>query len=378
MKIQTHLYLISAQATPNLTPALDKTLTPKRIIFLVSPDMQKNAQWLEQTLKPRGIKITYWEIAHAFDIEYLQHRIMELLEAETDQSKSIALNATGGTKPMSIAAYEVFRAYDLPIFYIHPEHDRLIWLHPREQPAIELADRIRLEAFLQAHGAQVQSIERNPVASKPHEATRKIIQGIHHYTKALGTINWLASTARNSLVSKPLDQKQRGQKELTELINLFTETGLIHLVGHRIHFHDEESRFYVNGGWIEGYVFSLITKMRSRHPEIQDVARSINVLRSTTRGEVPNEIDIALLVNNRLCIIECKTRKWQGASTGANAIYRLETLKDLLGGLQAKAMLISYVDLPKYDKQRADDLNIQICAGTGILNLRSQLEKWIG
>jgi len=31
---------------------------------------------------------------------------------------------------------------------------------------------------------------------------------------------------------------------------------------------------------------------------------------------------------------------------GADALYRLDTLRDLLGGLQAEAMLVSYAELP--------------------------------
>lgn len=380
MKIDTHLYLVSAQATPNLTPALDSSIAPKRIILLVSPGMQQRAKWLEDILKPRGIKIDRWPIDDAFDIEHLQYRVIELLVTKNKQvrEKGIALNATGGTKPMSIAAYEVFRSEDLPIFYIHPERDRLIWLHPQKMPPIELADRIRLEALLRAYGAQVESIERDPIPHQFHKTTQQIVKGIHRYTEVLAQLNWAASTARRSdLVSRPLDQSQLDQRGFIDLVQLFAQSGLVQLEGNRIRFRDEDARFYVNGGWLEDYVFSLIAKMRSKYPAIQDVARSINVQRSTPSGDVPNEIDVALLVNNRLYIIECKTRQWNEKGTGANALYRLDTLKDLLGGLQAKAMLVSYRALKKYDRQRAGDLDIEVCAGTGLLNLGSMVEKWV-
>ena len=77
---------------------------------------------------------------------------------------TIALNATGGTKPMSIAAYEVFRTFGLPIFYVHPEQDRLIWMHPSGRPAVDLANRLDLEPFLRAHGASVTggAVQRRP------------------------------------------------------------------------------------------------------------------------------------------------------------------------------------------------------------------------
>ncbi len=112
----THVYLVSSQATPNLTPALDRHTAPQRVILIVSPGMAQQADWLEAVLSPR-LKTVRWQVPDPFDVELLQLRFLELLEAHADliPAKQIVLNATGGTKPMSIAAYEAFRAYDLPM-----------------------------------------------------------------------------------------------------------------------------------------------------------------------------------------------------------------------------------------------------------------------
>ncbi len=136
MNLQTHLCLVSAQATPNLTPVLNPETAPKRVILLVSQDMRQRADWLEAILRPRGIGVEQWPIDDAWDVEHIQLRVLEFLERETSllESRDIALNATGGTKPMSIAAYEAFRAYDLPIFYVHPERDRLTLAAPKRSP----------------------------------------------------------------------------------------------------------------------------------------------------------------------------------------------------------------------------------------------------
>jgi hypothetical protein len=158
MTMDTHLCLVSGQATPNLTPALDPETRPARVILLVSPDMRRRAVWLGRVLRSRGIRVEDWAVEDAWDIESLEVRILELLERESDavRSQSLVLNATGGTKPMSIAAYEAFRAYELPIFYVHPEKDRLIWMHPSGRAPRDLENRVRLDAFLLAHGARVE------------------------------------------------------------------------------------------------------------------------------------------------------------------------------------------------------------------------------
>lgn len=379
--IITHLCLVSAQPVPNLTPLLDPASAPERVILLVSEDMQPRAGWLEQVLRPRGLRVSRWPIDQPWDIEGIQTRVLELLEQEQGavQAKSLALNATGGTKPMSIAAYEAFRAYDLPIFYVHPEQDRLIWMHPNTEPSLELADRIRLEPFLLAHGAKsIGELRRtSPLAGQRHIAT-EIIANIDHFSKSIATLNWLAAGAERSLRSCKIDH-DRGA--LAQLIDLFEEGGLLHREQGALRFPDEAARFFVNGGWIEGYVFDLLRDLRSQGAPIQDMACGVNVERQQRGRAVPNELDLALLRDNRLHIIECKTKRFRGNgedSPGAEALYKLDSLRDLMGGLQARAMLVSYQNLPDHDRTRAADLGIRVCAGVQLRRLREQLKDFIG
>jgi hypothetical protein len=382
MKPIIHLCLVSAQATPNLTPALDPATLPRRVILLVSPDMRRRADWLEQVLAPRGIAVERWPIEDAWNVEQVQIRVLELLEREHEavERKEIALNATGGTKPMSIAAYEAFRAYELPIFYVHPEKDRLIWLHPSGEPAVDLADRIRLRPFLLAHGARVESSSTRAIPPALRDLTDWLVKNVGAYSKPLATLNWLAREAEKGLVTPRLESWQLRDRGLHELIGRFADARVLNRRGQSLRFPDEEARFYVNGGWLEEHVFGVLFNLRADLPQIQDVARSVELVRETARGEVPNEIDVACLADNRLYLIECKTRQWRGKSAGtagAQALYRLDTLSDLLGGLQARAMLVSYRDLLPYDRQRAADLGIAVCAGGALRNLRARLAEWI-
>lgn len=381
MKPETHLCLVSAQATPNLTPALDPSVAPRRVILLVSPDMAERAEWLEAVLGPRGIRVARWPISDPWDVEYVQTRVLELLETECEAvaGSSIALNATGGTKPMSIAAYEAFRAYDLPIFYVHPERDRLIWMSPGGVGAADLANRLGLPAFLQAHGARVESSESRGIPERLRVLTDWLVANVGAYGDALGRLNALAHEAEGGLVSPEMDSRQLRDQRLQILIDRFAEEGLLEPTGKQLRFPDEAARFYVNGGWLEEHVFDLLRDLRGELPQIQDLARSVRILRQSPRGEaVPNEIDVACLAENRLYIIECKTRVWRPEGGGADALYRLDTLGDLLGGLQARTMLVSYRPLPAHDLRRAADLRVQVCAGPRLPELRSALRSWLG
>ncbi len=383
MNPNTQLCLVSAQATPNLTPVLDPQTAPKRVILLVSQDMRQRADWLEAVLRPRGIRVEQWPIDDAWDVEHIQLRVLEFLERETSllESRDIALNATGGTKPMSIAAYEAFRAYDLPIFYVHPERDRLTWLHPSDRPALDLENRLRLEPFLLAYGAQVQGIERSGIPPRFSELTGWLVQRVRTYGKSLGTLNYLAMKAERELVSPNMDSRDLDNQRLQILLDRFSAAGVLEVQGRRLRFPDQEARFYVNGGWLEEHVYDVLRGLRRDLPQIQDLARSVDIARATRRGEsVPNEIDVACLAENRLYLVECKTRTWsgQGASgPAANALYRLDTLGDLLGGLQARAMLVSYREVPAHVQRRAADLRVQVCAGGRLGELAADLRDWL-
>ncbi len=380
MTLDTHICLISGQPLPNLIPAFDPALRPERVIQVVSPDMQQRARWLEELLKPRGVQVDQWPVNDAWDIEHLQERMLELLETERSAADDlrIALNVTGGTKPMSIAAYESCRAYDLPIFYVHPETDRVVWLHPSDRPASELADRIRIEDFLKAHGVQVEGQPGRSVADDSLlQIGEEIIDRLGDYQRPLGTLNWLAQTAQRSLQSEPVPEQGGG---LRELIDLFEWHGFLERENGRLRFRDEAARFFANGGWLEYRVFDAVRKIRRQDNHIHDIAYGIEVAREQGGKTVPNELDVAFLRNNRLHLIECKTRQFRGAgedSPGAETLYKLDTLADLTGGLQARAMLVSYRDIADHDRARARDLRIAVCAGQQLHHLHEHLKNFI-
>lgn len=377
-----HVCLVSSQPLPNLLPLLDRTVRPQRVIFVVGDRMRERLEWLRSVLQGRGMRIDEWPIDDPWDFDHVQTRIMELLEREREAlyGKEIALNATGGTKPMSIAAYDAFRAYDLPVFYVHPEKDRVVWFVPEGRAPHDLADRIRLEPFLASHGVEVRGEPRRNVPEPERlEVAAEIIAGIGRYRSAIGTLNWLAAGAERNLRSRNIPHHSRSL-ELEELIDLLERRRLLKRVGDRLVFPDEEARFFVNGGWLEYHVFDAVRRIRSEDPAIQDAAFGIGMVRRSRGKAVPNELDVAFLRNNRLHLIECKTRKFahdDEDAPGSEALYKLETLTDLTGGLQARAMLISYRELRGTLRARAADLGVSICAGEDLQRLREHLLDFV-
>jgi len=97
---------------------------------------------------------------------------------------------------------------------------------------------------------------------------------------------------------------------------------------------------------------------------------------------VTNELDVAFLADNRLHLIECKTKRFDSNQSPeaqvAATLYKLDTLRDYMGGNDARAMLVSYRNLGNPPRLRASEFDIKICDGQGIQRLESVLTKWIG
>ena len=164
------------------------------------------------------------------------------------------------------------------------------------------------------------------------------------------------------------------------MIELFQSYDLLDLNNEFIQFASDQTRFFVNGGWLEDHVFDTLLSSR-KILQIQDAAQGMEILRSVTRQPVKNELDVCFLSNNRLHVIECKTKRFQQVdhadSPGAETLYKLDSLADILGGNHGKGMLVSYLPVSKWDRQRARDLQIEVCAANELKNLEQTLKKWV-
>ena len=374
MNITTHLILVSAQPIPNLTPIFDDKLKPKKVVMLVSDDMQERSIALENIFKPRGISVERCLIENPWDADGIREQLEDLLLTRYPDG-GIALNATGGTKLMSIAAYEAFRSCQLPVFYVHPEHDRLIWLSPK-LPDVDLSDRIKLEDYLMAYGSPVDKLDRTGVKEPIRQLTQQLLTDIDRYANELGTLNYLALKADNLQLTSEIEQGPQARPDLWELLELFEDKGLCKINGHSLRFTDETARFTANGGWLEMHTYALCLNLK-KASGIQDVACNINLKRQPAgHAVVKNEIDIGLIKANRLHLIECKTKQFKEDKDAA-VLYKLDSLRDLMGGLQGRALLVSFNPLYKASRARARELNIQVCCQTELRNLQQHLQSWL-
>lgn len=374
MKFDTHLCLVSAQATPNLTPALDPDISPRRVVLAVSPDMQKRAEWLASVIKRHRVQVEILPVADAYDFSGCWETILDWAEK---QQENVALNVTGGTKVMAMAAQDVFRELHRPVFYVNVENDQVLRIDQRETP-VPLPSKIKLHEYLEAHGYATKKSAKPNILGNQRDFLGRLAYDGERLGRGLGRLNGLAQQAKNNLRSPMLDSNDLDSLALNELIGQFSAERLLQQKDGMLIFHDEASRQFVNGGWLEFLVYQSMAQLS---PEIglTDYATSVEITHPD--GKTKNELDVACIYRNTLHVVECKSANLATSSDGRDkateAIYKLTALKKL-GGLRTKLLLVDYRGgLNDHDKARAAQEGVAILAARQLRNICGELKNWI-
>lgn len=379
IRFKTHFCLVSAQAAPNLLPLLDSDMKPEKVVLLVTEPMRQRANYLEKVIKPRGIKVEQHELVISDDFDSMQEQLLELIANETAEPEEIALNATGGTKWMAIAAQEVFRMNGSAVFYVDVDSGQSLFLE-KGITAHKLSESIDLKNYIEAYGYEFKGQPQTIGMKQPlREFCQELVLNVQQWQGAIGQLNQLAAEAdlRKTLRVSLADTLRGRDQELDNLLREAEYAGLLTLKGDSLSFADEEARTFANGGWLEFYVNDALNKLKAEGV-LQDSPK-VN-LHIQRQGETShNEVDVCFMAKNRLHLIECKTKRMSGKGTAAmttDTMYKLDSISEL-GGLASKSMLVSYRTLNHADKQRAKDLRIKVIETHQLQQLRSHLANWI-
>ncbi|MEH6444930.1 MAG: DUF1887 family CARF protein [Oceanospirillaceae bacterium] len=376
---QVQLLIISDQPSSNLCPLLDSRLTPDEIM-LATPkgsNYQDFQRWMIEVCQPLGIKCSVLDLPDYEKIATLRHCFEQLVEQRVALGQQLTLNSTCGEKPIAIIAHEVFVYHDLPVFYV--KHDWLHWLHnPHQLAAISLEDRIKIPAFLNSHGLNVTALKRGPITLQMRDIASHWLSQAKTYTKSMGILNYYAAKAQHSLYCNISEQHNTAHSPFSMMLDQLSDAGLIQLAGNKLTFSDEESRFFANGGWLEDQVFSELLLLRKELPKLQDIARNVEIewRESNHQHKVKNELDVIALYDNRLLVIECKTKRFDKGEA-KNVVYKLGAMIKHLGGIKAVGAIVSFQHISAKHCERAQLLDIYVCEKQGLANLPRQLRHFL-
>lgn len=374
-KFDVHVCLVSGQPLPNFIPVLAEEFRPQEVILLATEAMAEKAVTLAEVIWRRcRIKAQIMSLRDEYDMQSVGDKVWDLL-VNIDKDK-VALNVTGGTKLMAIAAYGMFRDAQYPVFYFTAKDNQVLLLDSEEHFVLQ-PPKIKIEDYLQLHGYPVREgypIHRQHQRYMPN-LWRELANGIDNFAESISALNYVIAKANGLVAEIPA----WSNKHLNQLLNLFEENGLLTLEKGKIHFIDKEAKNYVGGGWFEDYVFDIVKRI----PGIQDVALNVQIENASDKTKQYNELDVVVLANNVLHVLEVKTIKFTGNKKAADDIlYKLETLKKL-GGLRTQTALISYRETSDPGqinsiRDRAEGAGINLIERKDLKGLKTLLSKWMG
>lgn len=370
MKI--HVCLVSAQAAANLLPALDPAIKPEKVILIISGKMQTQADNLSRVMQEAGVKTEPYKLTNEHDYAGTEAELLEL--ASRLEQDDVALNITGGTKLVSLAAQSVASAASWRMFYVDADTDQVSWLYKNAPPATPLTQHLRLRHYLQGYGYSLPSVpEKLQLTPAQQTLTRTLINEIGSLEAPLSQLNWLSQQAEDKRrLEVEMDERQRDSRSLEALLRNFENAKSLTVQRNKIIFPSEAQRDFVKGGWLEAHVFQTLCNLTG-DLDIRDSAVNLEVV---DRTDVKNELDIAFMARNRLFIIECKTARMDKpeAPKANDTLFKLAETSKRIGGLGTRGMLVSYRALRDAEKQLARALNIHCACGTDIRNLSEHIK----
>lgn len=296
-------------------------------------------------------------------------------ELESSDDFHYFVNITGGTKIMSLGAYNFFTELgDSTIYYLPLGKDHFRQIFPIKKNKIrEINFRINLNDYLVANGVAVQKkafLGKN-VLIRSKAKNEQLMKAF------LGDLN----LPIKQMVEFFRKNKLRDKKNIQITENIKTELEPIIEAGFLPENWDKFSREetnYLTGDWFEEYTYQLVSEILQKKDE--EIGKGIRV----TRGEkTSNEFDVMFTNNNALYVIECKTdvaddQEGKLSQLFTNTLYKASTLKKDFG-LYVKYFLFSINDFSKLSdehKDRARVLDIKL-VGKEILSDPNSLKEFI-
>jgi hypothetical protein len=371
-----HLCLVSGQPIPNLIPLRMNTLAPDKVILLVSSDMTAEAARMKRVISGWGIGVDEKPV-EPYNLDEARNTFFDVL-AELD-GEDVTLNITGGTKIMALAAFEVFREERRRIIYTDTQEKRILVLSP-QAGIIPFQDVIKVSPYLASYGQNI--IDHRKVRDIIHlhrPFMDTLVKNIEQYSDGIRILNRYMVPHRKTRTF-PLhipvgeDLLNPGFQELLGLCN---EKGLITVTKEgSLVLPDLAVVEFLSGGWLEEYVFDVASSL-----SLTDLMMSVNVEWDQKGSKNPkNEYDVVFTHENKLYLVECKTKRFLGQDRNDgndDTIYKLESLKEAAGGLYGKGMLVSYQKLTDAQKRRLAANRLEFCDGPALKNLKEKVKQWI-
>lgn len=331
MSKQAMVCLISKEAMANVLPVLE--YKPDMVFLAATNEQVRNAGYLKEFFEKKGIPAEIVSGMSAYQPEPNKIVITELFAKYPDYT--FTLNSTGGTKIMSIAAYEAFSSTGMKVIYCNTP-GREIMMLPEGKVDRKLNVELTTEEYLTAYG---YSIDDRKAGNNPEQYKKlyeHLLQGpemkdfvslIRFFRKSKKLL--YAGMSISSANKRFILEKREGEYVLSWK------------GGNQVTF--SEFRF-INGDWLEGFIHYFMQKNKISS------MRSVHII--SPEGNL-NEIDLLFVRNSVLHLVSAKTGEFSKLD-----LFELQGLQLLAGGIMAKPVILHVGQIGQADAKRAKEMRI--------------------
>jgi hypothetical protein len=268
-----------------------------------------------------------------------------------EDEDEIFVNITGGTKMMAIAVYDYFQKFSARIFYVTFGKNTYTQVFPLIKSKVsQFTYSLSLKEYLTGYGVSIVNGKKLHSLSKPIEITD------HLYDQAIrfSPTDWEYLDYIRVGYEEPEGKGLRGKrivrgegKDATE-IKLREETfSFLERIGFQPDTQDVLSKKetkYLTGDWFEEYIYHQLAHTLALDQSEWGLGVQIK-LQVDDAQEVPNELDLAIMLRNTLHVIECKTRMITtgGFNILTETLYKADSLRSKFG-LRVPVFLFTLAD----------------------------------
>lgn len=367
---QNHICFVSGQNIPEVIGALTPDCGGAHIHAIISPSMAKTGKYFENTCVKLGFNFSPY-ILPSPD-RYETRKLLDVI-FYSHPNETFAVNITGGTKLMSLAAYDWCGINGIPSLYVDTS---TVQIHMRENgiwKIIPIPDMLNLDALLHLYGHQITTRKNERLQEKIRSALKHIIAFLdmpdaENAICALNNLAISAAATSNFTIAIPPDFPN-----MDPVLSICQNFGLLKYARRTVRFHGRDACQWCNGIWLENYIQMVLDGLHA-DKKINSYACAVK----TSCDGVSNELDGVFTAKNQLFVIECKAGSMKKSSSLVPQIlYKADSLRERLGGIFTKFMICTIDQFSTKQKERAALMNIKLVEGSKLKNLRQIILDWI-
>ncbi|WP_435101160.1 Card1-like endonuclease domain-containing protein [Arhodomonas sp. AD133] len=378
---QLHILLVSDQLLGNIIPTLMDR--PDEAALIVTPSMTEQAKRLTEILEASEIEVHRFDGAPDVELPKLEEFALDVVSQLTHDSRTLVLNLTGGTKLMAIGFLEVLRSEVDCCIYTDTAHGRLEMLPTAGQRSASrpVSPVLDVRTHLLAQGFRVRKATSDDsswqeVVRERKRVCKQLAKHAEEWAGFLGALNALASQAMSGdeLIEAEQSFDETPRRRWATAMDWLRAEGMLDWDGGAaVMFLDEDRTRFLNGGWLEEYVYHWLVD-----EGVDDVALGVTGTWDGTNG-ARNEFDVVAVHANRLLVVECKTnRHGRDEASDDRQLYKLDSLSKAVRGLFGHTWFVTAREPAKAMTKRATQHGIELLGPSQLPRLREDVQRWLG